>query len=221
MGKGLILSVILLASAALAGRAQDVPITALDGPVVEADSLENRPLPSFRMRNPFSSGLFPLSSPSASFIPPIPGFSFETPAQKAARINAATYSSVMASIDRDLYWHRPPVYSKYARMAFQASRMFLSNPFGFRPGYAPLMNPSFPWIDVYVPGQAPYEHPYSPEFFPQSIRLEYDPLTGTYKQVMVDWNELQKNMARSFGGSYRNEPVPRVPVTPVERMMMR
>lgn len=219
MGKGLILSIILLASAALAVRAQDVPVTALDGPVVEVDSLENRPLPTFRLRNPFSAGLFPLSSPSASFLPQIPGLPFETPAQRAARINATTHSSVMSSIDRDLYLYRPPVLPKPVEMALLLSRMFLSNPFGFRPGYAPLMNPSFPWIDVYVPGQAPYEHPYSQEFFPQSIRLEYDPATGTYRQVMVEWNELQKNMARSFGGAYRNDPVPKVPVTPVERMM--
>ena len=219
MGKGLLLTLMLLVAGALAGRAQDVPVTVLDGPVVKPDSLENMPGPSFQPVNPFSSGFLTPIFQLPSFLSPLQQPPFETKAQRAARLNASTYSSVMGSIGRDLYWHRLPDFSKSARMAFQASRMLLSNPFGFRPGYAPLMNPSFPWIDVYVPGQAPYEHPYSPEFFPQSIRLEFDPATGTYKQVMVDWNDLQKNMARSFGGAYRNDPVPKVPVTPVERMM--
>ena len=209
----------LLAAGTLAGRAQEVPVTVLDGPLVKADTLESRPKPVFRPASPFSSGIMSPSFRQPSFLSPL-DFPFETREQRAARINALARSSVMGSIDRDLYWHRLPNFSKPLEMTLKASRMFLSNPFGFRPGYAPLMNPSFPWIDVYVPGQAPYEYPYSPERFPQSISLEFDIATGTYKQVMVDWNDLRKNMARSFGGAYRNDPVPKVPVTPVERSML-
>ena len=34
--------------------------------------------------------------------------------------------------------------------------------------------------------------------------------SGTYKQVMVKWEELERSMARSHGGPYRLEPVPRM-----------
>ena len=47
----------LLVAGTLAGRAQEVPVTVLDGPVVKADTLENKPRPVFRPVNPFSSGL--------------------------------------------------------------------------------------------------------------------------------------------------------------------
>ena len=57
MGKGLLLTVMLLVAGTLAGRAQEVPVTVLDGPVVKADTLENKPRPVFRPVNPFSSGL--------------------------------------------------------------------------------------------------------------------------------------------------------------------
>lgn len=44
--------------------------------------------------------------------------------------------------------------------------------------------------------------------------------SGTWKQVMVDWEEYTKQMSE-FSGNIQTEPVPAVPVTPVERAMRR
>lgn len=219
MDKRLIITVVLLVAGALAAGAQEVPVTVPDGPVLKVDSLETRPAASLQFRDPFNYGpLSPLFR-QPSLVSPLQQFPFETKAQRAARLNASVYSSIMGSVGKDLYWHRMPKFSKTATMAMYATKYVLSNPFGFPQGCVPLMNPSFPFIYAYTPGLAPYERPYSPENYPQSIRLEFDMATGTYKQTMVDWNELEKNMARSFGGSFRNDPVPRISVTPVERMM--
>jgi len=209
---------LLLIAGTLCLKAQDIPATILDGPSVKADTLDSRPRPMPLPMYPSFSRLLSPSFMSPSFLSPEP-FGFETKEQFAERINASTYAAVMASIDRDLYWHRMPKYSPAIRYAMLLASPFLSNAFAFPEHYGPLMNPSFPFILVYTPGMAPYEHIYSTEFFPQSIRTEFDLATGQYKQVMVDWSELQKNMTRSFGGSYKNEPVPRIPVTPVERSM--
>lgn len=208
----------------LAGRSQTVRM--LDGPMLKADTLETRlqTVPSFGragfMRSYRSPSVIAPSPFSPSLVPP-DQFEFETREQLAERINAQANASVMLSVDKDLYWHRIPKYSRSVRMAMSLAGLFLSNPFGFADGYVPLMNPSFPFIFAATPGWAPYEHPYSTEAFPQSVGAEFDLATGTYKQVMKDWSEVQKNMARSFGGSYRYEPVPKIPVTPVERAMQQ
>lgn len=237
MGRRLLFTLLLLAAGAFSlgaqeRRAQDgttgkpdtlavKPQSAnlMDGPVVKVDTLENRPgmLPSYG-RPGF---LRPYRSPSSLSLLPPGEFEFETKEQFAARINASAYAAVMQSIDGDLYWHRMPKYSRPVRMAMNIASLFLSNPFGFREGYVPLMNGSFPFIFAATPGWAPYEHPYSTEAFPQSIGVEFDLATGTYKQKVLDWSEVQKNMARSFGGSFKYEPVPKVPVTPVERAMQQ
>ena len=44
--------------------------------------------------------------------------------------------------------------------------------------------------------------------------------SGTWKQVMVDWEEYTEQMS-GFSGNLQTEPVPAVPVTPVERAMRR
>ena len=78
-----------------------------------------------------------------------------------------------------------------------------------------MMSTSNPFIYAYTPGWAPYEHPYSPAVFPQSIWLEFDFTTGTYKQVMVKWDDLQKSMANNFGGfGQQYVPIPEDPLKP-------
>lgn len=214
----LLYTLILLVAWTFCLKAQDIPATILDGPAVKADTLESRPRP---MPLPGFSSYSRLRAPSftsPSFLSPNPS-GFETKEEFAARINAAAFDRVMSSIDKDLYWYRPPKYSRGVYYTMLIANPFLSNPFDYPDHYAPLFNPYFNLMFVYVPGMAPYEHIYSPEFFPQSIRTEFDLASGKYKQVMVDWNDVQKNMVRSFGGSYKTEPVPRVPVTPVERSM--
>lgn len=216
----------LMAAGAVGLRAQDLKVTVPDGPAPEADTLERQPeglpeaeRPAFFRFYRTPSRLAP-SPFSPSFLPP-GQFGYETREELAARVDASTKARVMASIDQDLYWHRLPKLSRPAMLAYSLAGLFLSNPFGFREGYVPLMNPSFPFIDAYTPGMAPYERQYSTDFFPQAVGVGFDLSSGTYKQKTVDWTELQKNMARSFGGAYRYEPVPQIPVTPVERAMQQ
>jgi hypothetical protein len=204
---------VLLIAGALSLRAQDVPTTILDGPLIKADTLRTRPAPLPVMGTAPAPGI---RQPSI-LRPPL----FETKEQRAARINAAVQANVMNYMDQSLAWYRPPKLSREVKMALFMASLFLSNPYGFREGYVPLMNHSFPFIEAKTPGMAPYDNPYSPDRFPQAIRSEYDFATGKYKQVMVPWDEYEKNMARSFGGAYNSTPVPKIAVTPVEREMQR
>lgn len=147
-----------------------------------------------------------------SMIPFFPGLSMEHPESKeerAARINLETYQRVMESVNQYLAPYTPPHLSNTQKALLFVVGLFLSSPYKFRPGTVPVMNGSNPYMYAVTPGMAPYEHPYSPEAFPQCIRTELDFSTGTYKQVMVKWDEFEKNAARSFGGPYRLDPVPK------------
>ena len=62
------------------------------------------------------------------------------------------------------------------------------------------MSASNPFIFARTPGGAPVVHRYSPKAFPQCIRTEFDFQSGTYKHVMVKWNEFESRL----------EPVPRM-----------
>ena len=213
MGRKWLLILLLLAAGARGLQAQDYPVSLLDGPAVKADSLKTKPEWLPVPVNP----VFPrVGMPDR--LSPLPN-AFESKAERAARISALTANSVQKSVDYNLRWSRPPHLSQAARTAMFVAGLFLSNPYGFAPGYVPLMNPSFPFITAYTPGMAPYDNPYSPDRIPQCIRLEYDAATGTYKQVMVPWTDVQASLGRSFGSAYRNDPVPNIPVTPVDRAM--
>lgn len=96
--------------------------------------------------------------------------------------------------------------------------MPFANPFAIAYGYVPLGNSSNPFIVAKIPGWNPEPDKYSPESIPQCIKLEYDFATGTYRQVMVSWEEYTRQMAK-FPANIRTDPVPAVPVTPVERAM--
>jgi len=206
---------VLLCAGILGLKAQDYPVSILDGPELQLDSTsvhsEKKPvvLPAFLFPS------FPVIRNRASLVMPD---GFETKEQRASRINFRTFNSVMTSIDRDLYWHRLPKYSESWNLAFKLASLFLSNPFAFPDGCVPLMNASFPFIYAKTPGLAPYCNPYVTDQFPKCIESEFDFSTGTYKQVMVDWSEVQNRMSHSNNG-ISNQPVPSVPVTPVERMM--
>lgn len=139
----------------------------------------------------------------------------ETKEQRAARINRETYQRVMASARENL---RPLQLSGTERFLLFIGSMFLTSPYKFRAGTVPVMNASNPFIYAIPPGGAPYEPIYSPSAFPQCIRTEFDFRSGTYRQVMVKWNEVEQNMARSFGGPYRTEPVPKVQFHSTDRL---
>lgn len=206
---------LLLAAGTLSLEAQDVSTTPIDGPVVRADSLQRKP----QLTPPWAGySLAPgLRMPSLLDAPLNP---FEMKEQRAARVAARTYSGVMASVDQNLIWYRTPSFVKEHRMLFFVLRLFLSNPYGFQEGYVPMMNPSFPFISAKTPGMAPFDNPYSPDHIPQCIRSEYDFATGTYKQVMVDWDTYQKNLSMRFSPStFNTAPIPRTQLTPGDRIV--
>ena len=209
----IILSAILFIVAGAQGmKAQDYSATIPDGPTMRPDSLSMKPLPSFLLSTP---SFMPLQQPNLLFSP----LGIETKEQRAARINAQTFSNVMESVDKYLIWYRPPKLTKPWKQILGAAKLFLSNPYGFPEGCVPLMNHSFPFIYAKTPGMAPYDNPYTSDLFPKCIDSEYDFATGTYKQVMVDWSEVQNRMSAANANYQSNQAVPSIPVTPVERMM--
>ncbi|NLZ19057.1 MAG: hypothetical protein GXY24_02130 [Bacteroidales bacterium] len=203
----------LLFAGSLFLRAQDHPVQILDGPLMGVDSLQRRP----ELLPPMGGPVFPGIRMPSILTPQ----GYESKEQRAARVNAQVRNSLLNSIDYNLEWYRPPKLSKTARTALSIARLFLSNPYAFPEHAVPLMNHSFPFVYAIEPGMAPYDSPYSPEYFPQTVRTEYDFATGKYKQVMVPWAEFEMNMKRSFGGAYKPEAVPKIAVTPVEREMQR
>lgn len=204
---------VLLFAGALLLRAQDHPTNVLDGPVMTVDSLQRRQ----ELLPPLGGPAFPGIRMPSILTPQ----GYESKEQRAARINQQTRNSVLRSADHNLSWYRPPKLSREAKAALFIASLFLSNPYGFPAHAVPLMNHSFPFVYAIEPGMAPYDSPYSPEYFPQTIRTEYDFATGKYKQVMIPWSEFEMKMSRSFGGAYKPEAVPKIAVTPVEREMQR
>ena len=121
----------------------------------------------------------------------------------------------MSSVYYNLSWYRPIQLTDAQKKLLLAGRLFLTSPYSYPKGAVPVMNASNPFIYAYTPGWAPYEHRYSPNRFPQSIRTELDFSTGTYKQVMVQWEDLQKSMATRYGGfSQQYAPIPTDPLRP-------
>ena len=143
----------------------------------------------------------------------------ESKEQRAARINEETFYRVMASVNQNLTWYRPPVLSDTEKTLLFVAGLFLTSPYKFQPGTVPVMNTSNPFIYAVTPGGTPYINPYSTDVFPQCIRTEYDFKSGTYQQVMVKWDEVEKSMARSFGGPYRYEPVPRMEFLSTDKLV--
>lgn len=159
----------------------------------KVDSLQMKPKPRPETVAPvFSADRLPL------FLLPAPD-GRESKEEMAARINRETYLRVTASVNQSLAPLRPPHLSPTQKALLFIGGLFLTNPYKFRPGTVPVMNA----------GMAPFEHPYSPEVFPQCIGTEFDFASGTYKQVMIKWTDLENSMSRSFSSPYRLDPVPR------------
>lgn len=198
---------VILAAWAVGLRAQDNRL--LDGPVLNVDTLSIKPQ------------LFPLTVEAPA--PALPAYLtapvFETKEQRAAKINARTQAGLMRPIRQNLQWIMPPVLSRKEQIMLRVAGLFLTSPYRIPDGCVPVMNPSNPFVFVKTPGQAPYEHPYAPEKFPQCIRAEYDFASGTYKQVMVPMDAFAANLNRSFGGPYIYAPVPRMYFTSTERVL--
>ncbi|MBR4525209.1 MAG: hypothetical protein IKP15_06650 [Bacteroidales bacterium] len=216
MSRRILVTIITLAIGLTRLGAQNTPMTVLDGPLLEAeDSLRQQPRPYPTLLNPIPGPMIQTLSPLFAPLNP-----FETKEQRAARINARTFYSLRQSVDQNLRWHRLPHYTKEEQALFFVLQLFLSAPFGYKEGYTPLMNPNNPFVYAKIPGMAPYDNPYSPEYFPQTIKTEYDFATGTYKTVMVGWEDFQKSLlVRPGGSSFGNAPIPRVEVTPGDRIV--
>ena len=213
MRQKLLIICILLAAGTGMLRAQDYPATLLDGPAVKADSLSVRPEPSFII--PEAPALAPVMPPSLL----LPSLDFETKEERAARINRMTSNRVMTSVDLALMGFKPPGFTRGERYMFRAFGLFLSNPNKFPDGCVPLMNASFPFAFFKVPGRTAVPSPYSPDFFPQCIRTEYDFATGTYKQVLVKWDTYQNLLSARPQGIQYNAPVPKVNLNPGDRIV--
>lgn len=209
----LLFTFILLVAGAILLKAQDYPVSVADGPslTVKADSL-TLPPPNLPLLEGSPDPIIQLPS---TLIPPL----FETKEQKAARVNARVEADVMRSIGQNLRWYQPPKLTRATYALLRVGGLFLSNPNKFPEGCIPMMNPSNPFVFFKTPGMAPYEHIYAPEFFPQCIRTEFDFASGTYKQVLLPWQQINANMSRSFGGPYRIEPVPRMYFSSTERAL--
>lgn len=192
-------TVILLMAAAMGLYAQE--------PV---DTLTIKPKPVV------STSLF--SAPWQPLFPSMDGFMAESKEQRAARVNQETYYRVMASVDQSISSQIPKLTQAQMVLLFVGG-LFLNSPYKFRPGTVPLMNASNPFIYAVTPGQAPYVSRYSPDAFPQCISAEYDIRTGTYQQVMIKWSEVERSMVRSYGGPYRNDPVPKMKFSSDEWIM--
>ena len=199
MSRRILVTVIILTAGLMSLAAQDIPVSVLDGPIIEADSLKQQPKPFPTLLNPIPGPMIRTFSPLFAPLNP-----FETKEQRAARINARTFYSVQQSVDYNLSWYRPPHYTQGEKILYSILGLFLSNPFVF----------------AKEPGMAPYDSPYSPEYFPQTVKTEYDFATGTYKTVMVSWEDFQKSLlVRPGGNSFGNTAVPRIEVTPGDRIV--
>ena len=211
----LIISFFLLMADLFRLQAQDIPVTALDGPVLKSDSLSrNRP----RTLPPLINPNYP-SLRMPDMLSPFPD-GFETKEQRAARLNAQAFNGVKDYIDHDLAWYKPPKYSPAVKSLFTVLKLFLVSPYKFQDGYVPVMSASNPFMAVKTPGWAPEERPYSPEKIPPCIKWEYDIATETYKPVMVEWIQYQKDLLNAGFNTpfYNNAPIPQVPLAPGDRI---
>jgi len=200
----------LVAAALLAGTmtalaqdvtaVQDAPLLTVDEGLSAADSLYSPP-PMF------------FAVPSAPHLPSqlLPGIPVSQE-DRAIAVNFAVHAAVTASVAESM--KAVPMVDIIATTGW----MPFANPFAIPYGYVPLGNSSNPFIIAKIPGWNPEPDKYSPEAIPQCIKLEYDFATGTYRQVMVSWEEYTRQMAK-FPANIQTDPVPAVPVTPVERAM--
>jgi len=102
-------------------------------------------------------------------------------------------------------------------VALMIAKLFLTSPNALPAGYVHMMNSSFPFIMAKIPGWAPYQNKYSPEIFPQRIATVLDESTGIYRQVPLQWQDDFQGFDMKHHSS--TTPIPKIPVTPVERMM--
>ena len=202
MRRKLLISCIFLVAGGFMLRAQDHPVVKLDTPAV----------------TPGSTLMTAPDFPRPGILPStlsLPSLDFETKEQRAARINMQTFRQVMTSVDRTLLGYKPPHFTAGQKFLFKGLGLFLSDPNKLPEGCVPLMNASHPFIFAKVPGGLRPPSPYSPFYFAQCIKTEYDFASGTYSQVMVDWSTFQKHPLYSTSqGIFYNAPVPRVNLNP-------
>lgn len=189
--------IILLFAGAAALRAQDYSVTPIDGPTVKADTVSNKPT--------FLPLPFDPTAANQPIVNPLEIPRFETPYQRAARLATMAKNRILLMYNRNLESLRFQVYGPFLRLAPQ--------------GFVRLQG-SNPMILGREPGKYPYDNPYSPENFPQTIRSEYDFATGTYKLVPIKWEEYLLNESFRFNpANFNNAPIPQVKLTPGDQIM--
>ena len=193
----LFFAALFLCLGTLALRAQDYSVTPIDGPTPKADSLRAKPS--------ITPGFFNPMLPPRPIFAPMDTPTFETKEQRAARLNSWARNQIHKNYMQNLYNLRLQVFQPFLSLA----------PAGFV-----RLQASNPMILGREPGKYPFDNPYSPENFPQTIRSEYDFATGKYKMVPIDWAEYQKNHNYRFNAANpNNAPVPQVQLTPGDQIM--
>lgn len=125
----------------------------------------------------------------------------------------------LKAIDNNIRPYKPITLPTTAMILLKVATLLLPYNESFAYGEVPMLNSSFVHIKAIVPSGAPYELMYSPEMFPQRVKTEYDILSGTYIRKIVSFDEFQKNMSNRMLLMNDYAPVPKMAVTPVERMM--
>lgn len=180
----------------------------------------------------------PLNIPLNSFVNPsltLPSSAYAAPESKedaANRLNLQVYEAVMKSVGHNLDSSKPKLLpeniSKEWKIALTCAMylasFFLTPQFSVPYGYY-SMDHTNPFLYVKIPGWAPDENAgkYSPERIPQCIKAVYDPATGTYKQVGVDWKTVE-GYKYDFNPDFRTQDMQPVPVrsfNSVEKQVFR
>ena len=102
MGRKILLIFILLTAGLFRLKAQDIPVTVLDGPILKVDTLSKNLQLDFPLIT--DPALPPIKLPDYLSIPT----DYETKEERAARINAQTATSVKDHVNENLKWFKPP-----------------------------------------------------------------------------------------------------------------
>lgn len=185
----------------------------IDGPTVKPDSVKTP--------TALPSSLIGISS----ILPPFGISRLTAPNGPMTRMDAYyakrsfIANKVIPDITKDL---NSTIYTPDPKLMplFFVAGFFLSAPLSIPYGYRGF-NPSFPYALYMVPAGQPVPNMYGPDMIPQTIRSEFDMATGTYKQVMIPWEEVQFNTKAWHLGGFNTTTLKMGPMNNVERQIDR
>lgn len=209
----LIMLSVLLGQGALYAQTTNSETKVPDGPVVKPDTTKA-----------------PVTLPSnlmgvSSILPPLGMNRLTVPAGPMSRqdIYYAKRSFIASRVIPDISANlNSSIYTPDKRLMplFFVAGFFLSAPLAIPEGYRGF-NPSFPYALYLIPGGQPTTNMYGPDMIPQTIRSEFDMATGTYKSVMIPWEQVELNTRAWHLGGYNTSPLKMGPMNNVEREIDR